>query len=94
MAAKFQAGDRIVVSPDYHWAKNVTGTIGAPPASVVALSGPWQNNLTRNVKARLGMKVFYWVWFDEPQVDTEGDGPYSGGEIAEDVLTLVARTAK
>jgi hypothetical protein len=94
MATKFMAGDRIVVSHDYHWAKNATGKIGAPPASVVALSGPWQDNLTRNVKTRLGTKIFYWVWFDEPQVDAEGDGPYQGGEIPEDILALVSRTAK
>jgi hypothetical protein len=91
MATKFLAGDRIIVSPHYHWAKNVTGTVGAPPSQVVALSGPWQNNLTRDVQTRLGKAVFYWVWFDEPQVDAEGDGPYQGGEIREDVLTLVSR---
>jgi hypothetical protein len=27
------------------------------------------------------MEEFCWVWFDEPQKDADGDGPYKGGEI-------------
>jgi hypothetical protein len=92
MATKFLAGDRVVISSNYHWAKNATGTVGAPPSQVTALSGPWQNNLTRIVKTRLGDAVYYWVWFDEKQVDAEGDGPYSGGEIPERELTPISRT--
>jgi hypothetical protein len=30
--------------------------------------------------------TFYWVNFDEPQRDADGDGPYAGGEIDEDYL--------
>ncbi len=55
MATQFLAGDRVVISSDYHWAKNATGTVGAPPSQVVALSGPWQNNLTRTVKTSWAM---------------------------------------
>jgi hypothetical protein len=40
-------------------------------------------------KTKLGEAIFYWVWFDEAQVDAEGDGPYQGGEIPEKELTLV-----
>jgi hypothetical protein len=88
MGTKFRRGDRVVVSPNYHWAKNAVGTVGAPPSQVVALSGPWKNDLTRAVRTRLGEAIFYWVWFDEPQLDAEGDGPYQGGEIPESELTL------
>jgi len=31
----------------------------------------------------------YWVWFDEAQFDADGDGPYSGGQIWEDALTIL-----
>lgn len=35
-----------------------------------------------------GPKLFYWVDFDAPQIDADGDGPYAGGEIIETALTL------
>jgi hypothetical protein len=28
-----------------------------------------------------GREVQYWVVFDEPQFDDDGDGPYTGGEV-------------
>ena len=31
----------------------------------------------------------YWVKFDEPQVDYDGNGPYSEGEIEVDAITLI-----
>jgi hypothetical protein len=31
------------------------------------------------------------VWFDEPQRDAEGDGPYEGGEIPENKIVLQPR---
>jgi len=86
MSNKFSSGDRVVISPDYHWAKNATGRIGAPPAQAVGLSGPWSDDLTRAVQTRQGVAIFYWVWFDEPQRDAEGDGPYTGAEIPENQI--------
>lgn len=35
----------------------------------------------------LGKNAVYWVWFDEPQPDADGDGPYKGGSIWESALT-------
>ena len=32
----------------------------------------------------LGANTVYWVWFDVPQLDPEGDGPYRSGQIHED----------
>jgi len=93
MANRFSDGDRVTVSQDYHWAKNVRGRIGAPPAQVVGLSGPWKDNLTRTVQTRKGPVIFYWVWFDEPQRDAEGDGPYEGAEIPEKDILHAARRA-
>jgi len=29
---------------------------------------------------------FYWVNFDEPQNDLDGDGPYLGGEIEAEMI--------
>ncbi|MGA7424420.1 MAG: hypothetical protein WBW77_17180 [Candidatus Sulfotelmatobacter sp.] len=85
----FSSGDRVRVSDDFFWAKGATGTISAPPDAVVSLSGPWDGSLTRQEKSALGMHTVYWVWFDEPQVDADGDGPYRGGQIWESALSLL-----
>ena len=33
--------------------------------------------------------LFYWVKFDEPQLDADGDGPYHEAEIDSDYLNLL-----
>jgi hypothetical protein len=91
--AAFSVGDRVYILPDFHWAKGATGTISAPPPEVTALSGPWDRNLTRQEQSALGEATVYWVWFDEPQRDADGDGPYHGGCIPESAMTLIARIA-
>ena len=76
------------VSDDFFWAKGATGTISAPPDAVTSLSGAWDEALTRQEVSALGTHTVYWVWFDEPQFDANGDGPYSGGQIWESALSL------
>ncbi|MGD0348342.1 MAG: hypothetical protein ABSA85_16385 [Terracidiphilus sp.] len=84
------AGDRVRVSDEFFWAKGATGRIAVPPSAVTALSGPWDNDLTRKEKSALGINTVYWVWFDEPQYDADGDGPFRGGQIWESALTVIA----
>jgi hypothetical protein len=93
MRTKFSSGDRVVISHDFFWAKGATGTISEPPPEVTALSGPWDLGLTRIERSALGEATVYWVWFDEPQRDADGDGPYRGGCIHEGALTPIARIA-
>jgi hypothetical protein len=90
---KFSQGDRVFVSLDFFWAKGATGTISTPPAEVTAISGQWDNSLTRQEHSALGENTVYWVWFDEPQRDADGDGPYSGGSIWESALALISRVS-
>jgi len=85
----FSSGDRVRVSDEFFWAKGATGTISAPPDAVATLSGLWDANLTRQEVSALGTHTVYWVWFDEPQFDADGDGPYGGGQIWESALSLV-----
>jgi hypothetical protein len=40
----------------------------------------------------LGTHTVDWAWFDEPQLDADGDGPYSGGQIWETALCLLRET--
>lgn len=78
------------VSDDFFWAKGAKGTISAPPDAVTSLSGAWDDEgLTRQEGSALGTHTVYWVWFDEPQFDADGDGPYSGGQVWENALSLL-----
>jgi hypothetical protein len=86
-------GDRVYVSPDFFWAKAAIGTISQPPPQVIKLSGPWDNDLTHEEHSALGEATVYWGWFDEPQLDADGDGPFRGGCIHEDALTLISRVS-
>ena len=88
MKPKFSAGDRIRVSNDFFWAKGATGIISAPPGEVTKISGAWDGELTQQEESALGTNIVYWVWFDEPQYDADGDGPYKGGSIWEKALVL------
>jgi hypothetical protein len=86
---QFSIGDRVRVSDDFFWAKAATGTVSAPPDAVTSLSGEWDGGLTRQESSALGTHTVYWVLFDEPQFDADGDGPYRGGQIWESALSLV-----
>jgi len=85
----FCSGDRVRVSDDFFWAKGAKGTISVPPDAVTNLSGAWDRGLTRQETSALGTHIVYWVWFDEPQFDADGDGPYSGGQVWESALILL-----
>ena len=91
MKPKFKPGDRVVISLNFFWAKGASGTIARPPAEVIALSGPWDDDLTRQEHSALGKAKVYWVWFDEPQPDADGAGPYRGGCIHETAMTLAVK---
>lgn len=88
----FAAGDRVRVADDFFWACAATGTVAAPPDNVVSISGHWDNDLARQEKSALGTHTVYWVWFDEPQFDAEGDGPFRGGSIWASKLILLPPT--
>jgi hypothetical protein len=79
---KFVPGDRVRVSRDYHWARGATGVIRLPPPQVAGLDGDWSGHV-RRVQTTQSVVTFYWVEFDRPQRDANGDGPYLGGEIDE-----------
>lgn len=87
--SKFFIGNRVRVSNEFFWARGAVGTISEPPDAVTAVSGPWDGNLTRLETSSLGLHTVYWVWFDEPQFDADGDGPYSGGSIWESALRIL-----
>jgi hypothetical protein len=52
--ATFSVGDRVLISPEFFWAKRAAGTISTPPPEVTTLSGPWDDDLTRQERGALG----------------------------------------
>jgi hypothetical protein len=87
----FAAGDRVFISPDFFWAKGATGTISNSPPELTTLIGAWNGNLTRQEHSALGEAIVYRVWFDEPQRDADGEGPFRGGCIHENAMALISR---
>ena len=87
--SRFTRGDRVRLSDDFFWAKGATGTVSAPPDAAISLGSPWDGGLTRQAKSALGAHTVYWVWFDEPHFDADGDGPYGGAQIWESALSLL-----
>ncbi len=88
----YEIGDRVRISRRYHWAKGATGTVQAPPEFVQELAAdrdPWEGH-TRIVQGRVRLIKFYWIEFDEPQIDGDGDGPYPAGEIDAEAIELLS----
>jgi hypothetical protein len=77
------------VSNGFFWARGASGRVSMPPAEVTAISGMWDGELTQEETSALGTNIVYWVWFDEPQYDADGGGPYRGGSIWEGALTNI-----
>jgi len=88
----FTVGDRGQVSDSHHWAQGATGAIVVPPEPVRELATGWQGP-RRSVDGRNKSFTFYWVEFDEPQIDQDGDGPYNAREIDQDYLRSIVPLA-
>jgi hypothetical protein len=91
MGKHFAIGDRISISDDFFWAKGALGTVGEPPAEVISIGGRW-DGITRVERSALGENIVYWINFDEPQFDADGDGPYRAGSIWETALSTIEPT--
>ena len=93
MEPRFAKGDRVCIARAYHWAQDARGTIDEPPEEVAALAEGWRDGV-RMVETTSGLRPFYWVTFDEPQRDADGDGPYGGAEVPADALIRVEVAAQ
>lgn len=90
----FSLGDRIIISNKHYWAKNATGTVSIPPKLISRKNQDKLKSKTwyRCIQTQKGELHFYWIEFDTPQIDADGDGPYKSGEIESSVLTLLVNS--
>jgi hypothetical protein len=77
---RYAAGDRVRIRRDREfgpgpWPSEPYGTVVAHPLADDA------DGISRSVETTMGPSRFYWIVFDEPPFDTEGDGPYEAAEV-------------
>ncbi len=82
-----RAGQRVRVKVDPvdrigPWPTEPFGTIAEHPLSEDGAT--WRPTRTRSGLGRL-----YWLVFDEPQLDPDGDGPYPNAEVLDKYLELI-----
>jgi hypothetical protein len=82
---RLKAGDRVRVLESYHWAQGATGVV-LPHFGDESDTADGVTSFVRTVE---GPKEQVWVEFDEPQIDTEGDGPYAAAVIQISFLQML-----
>jgi hypothetical protein len=75
----FSIGARVKIrrDPEYPhgpWPDEPIGTVAEHPFAT-------ENRTWRGVSTPRGTRRFYWIVFDSPHLDAEGDGPYQESEI-------------
>jgi hypothetical protein len=68
---------RVIRDPDFGpgpWPDQPSGTVTTEPETVETTSGPM---------------LIYWVTFDEPQFDADGEGPYPSSQVLRRNLEVV-----
>ncbi len=88
---KFNIGDKVYVKGNWNFPNDCKGTISYPPEDAVQLvedQNPWEG-IHRFVQGRKARIEFFWVKFDEPQMDGDGDGPYLEGEVEAECIYIV-----
>ena len=86
--AVFRAGDRVRVRRD---PEHGPGPWPAEPAGVVARHpGSHEGDPWVLTKTMSGHRRTYWIVFDDPQSDVDGDGPYVESEVLDKYLVLIS----
>ena len=89
---QFKIGDKVFIEGHWNFPNDCKGTISNPPEIAVQLvtgqNDPW-DGIRRTVEGIKGPIEFYWVIFDNPQHDGDGDGPYCEGEVEAEYISLL-----
>ena len=80
-SSEFDVGSRVIVrqDPDYPpgpWPSEPTGRIVANPDGASS----------SEIVTVAGLERSWWVAFDEPQLDADGDGPYRASQVLQRYL--------
>jgi hypothetical protein len=79
-------GDRVRISPMCPWAKGATATVmGGVQGDAM--------KFRRIVASSERPLVYYFLAFDQPQLDAKGDGPFIGAEIESRFIELLDSAA-
>ena len=62
------------------WPDEPTGTIIAAP----------QGSVSEPVDTTSGVRMMFWVAFDEPQFGADGDGPYPRAQVLDKYVEILA----
>lgn len=94
MKQRFQNGSRVRVDEESGWFGGPVGTIRTWRGAVGVLLTRLGENLDEQQLARVvntvdGPELSYWIRFDSPQLDAEGDGPYESAEVLDRYLQSV-----
>ena len=81
----FVVTQKVKISSEFSWAKSEFGVISYPPESF-KIFGYDRVGYIRTVPGVKGPIRLYYVKFEKPQIDADGDGPYRGAEIPEKYL--------
>ncbi len=84
----FKSGDKVRLFGNQGFRIGTTGTIGFPP-KVDILTSDFGENYFRKAQTLNGETIFVWIIFDEPQYDSDGDGPYAETEINIEYLEII-----
>jgi hypothetical protein len=90
--AEFEIDDPVRIAESAGWAGGAIGRIALQPSSLIesmeifyGADAGW-DGASRTAAINGVMSVEWWVAFDEPQFDEDGDGPMSGAAFAEGLL--------
>lgn len=76
----FVIGQKVRICDDCNFAKGIIGKVAYPP-KVSFLTEEFGDNCFRRMTTPKGEIIFVWIIFDNPQLDSEGDGNYNEAEI-------------
>ena len=87
----YEIDDRVVLKGHSDFADGITGTVAKVNEAILELcpSGEWVGS-KRTRLVDVGVRVSYYIEFDESHDDGSGDGPYRSAEIGEECLYPIA----
>ncbi len=76
---------------NWNFLNDCKGTISYPPEYAVRLVADQHpgEGIHRFVQGRKARIEFFWVKFDEPQMNGDGGGPYLEGEVEAEYIYLI-----